>query len=103
MSQGEAAGDEVLLGLGTLVDNLQDSRLELSHDGNVIGRDAVLSGGARDDDLRHRRLAVDGLVGEVEVEGNRAGFGRGDRGEGPSGKGGEASAEGCLGKHGWNV
>jgi len=99
MSYGETPGNEVLLGIGALVHDLQDAGLELSDDGNVIGGDAVLSGGTGDDHLRYRCLAVDGFVGEIEVKGHGAGFGRGGRGEGPSGQGGEGTAEGCLGEH----
>ena len=101
MGEGEAAGDEVLLGLGPLVHDLEDSRLELGDDGNVVGRDAVLSSGAGDDHLGDLGLAVDGLVGEVEVErhGAVAGLGRGRHAPGhPTGNGGEGSSEG---KHGW--
>ena len=85
MGEGEAPGDEVLLWLGlALVDNLQDTSLELGNDGNVVGSDSVLSGGAWDNDLRHLRLAVDGLVGEIEVKGHAPG-GLGGRRHGPAG------------------
>ena len=103
MGEGEAAGDEVLLGLGPLVHDLEDPGLELGDDGNVVGRDAVLSGGAGDDHLGDLGLAVDGLVGEVEVErhGAVAGLGRGRHAPGhPTGNGGEGSSEG---KHGWGL
>ena len=103
MGEGEAAGDEVLLGLGPLVHDLEDPGLELGDDGNVVGRDAVLSGGAGDDHLGDLGLAVDGLVGEVEVErhGAVAGLGRGRHAPGhPAGDGGEGSSEG---KHGWGL
>ena len=103
MGEGEAAGDEVLLSLGPLVHDLEDPGLELGDDGNVVGRDAVLSGGAGDDHLGDLGLAVDGLVGEVEVErhGAVAGLGRGRHAPGhPTGNGGEGSSEG---KHGWGL
>jgi len=85
------------------VHDLEDPGLELGDDGNVVGRDAVLSGGAGDDHLGDLGLAVDGLVGEVEVErhGAVAGLGRGRHAPGhPAGNGGEGSSEG---KHGWGL
>jgi hypothetical protein len=95
VGEGESAGDEVLLGLGTLVHDLEDAGLELGDDGDVVGRDAVLSGGTGDDHLGDLGLAVDGLVGEAEVErhGAAAGLGRHAPGD-PAGDGGEGSSEG---------
>ena len=98
VGEGETAGDEVLLGLGTLVHDLQDAGLELGDDGNVVGRNAVLSGGTGDDHLGDLGLAVDGLVGEAEVEGHGSVAGLGGSGGhapgDPAGDGGEGSSEG---------
>lgn len=98
VGEGEATGDEVLLGLGTLVHDLKDAGLELGDDGDVVGRNAVLSGGTGDDHLGDLGLAVDGLVGEAEVEGHGAVAGLGGSGGhapgDPAGDGGEGSSEG---------
>lgn len=98
VGEGEATGDEVLLGLGTLVHDLKDAGLELGDDGDVVGRNAVLSGGTGDDHLGDLGLAVDGLVGEAEVEGHGSvaglGGGGGHAPGDPAGDGGEGSSEG---------
>ena len=107
VGEGETTGDEVLLGLGTLVHDLKDAGLELGDDGDVVGRNAVLSGGTGDDHLGDLGLAVDGLVGEAEVEGHGAvaglGGGGGHAPGDPAGDGGEGSSEGEHGGFQENV
>jgi hypothetical protein len=54
-----------------LMDNLQDTRLELRNVGDVVGRNSVLSLNTRNDHLENRSSIVNGFVRDTEVKCHR--------------------------------
>lgn len=98
VGEREPPGDEVLLVGPVLVLDREHTRLELGDDGDVVGRDLVLAHGSRDDDRRDGRSVVEGLLGEVEVEGHAGPRGGGEVAADGRGGGGGGAAE--VGEHG---
>ena len=77
--------------------NSQHTRLQLGHNGNVIGRYLVFTHGTGHNDTGNVSAVVECLLGEVEVELHEAGA-RGGGGELPTG--GVGGDTGEVGDHG---
>ena len=71
MSNRESSSNKVLLSLcSSLMQNLQNTRLELSNKGDMLSGDSIFSSNTRNNDLSNLCTGIDGLMGKIEIEGH---------------------------------